>query len=214
MTDARAEGRHLLLFVPGFLTPRDSYDALFEPIAAAGVDVTVVPPERSFMARLAGRVSIHEDAERLDELVAGVATDGTHITVGGHSRGGAVAWLAATHGVRRADIDDVILLDPVWGDGGPRWRGAPPSGMPNCRTLIVGFGVSGPCAPAGRNHEVFAAAAPSAEHVIVAGCGHGDILSNGAACAAGVVCRSGHDRPRARAQVSRLLLDRFGVGDR
>lgn len=153
-----------------------------------------------------------EDARRLVDLVRDRANADDDVWLVGHSRGGGVAWLAA-RGLEEAGSapTGVVLLDPVWGDGGPRTTPPPLPTAPRCPLLILGFGIGGRCAPSGRNHEIFAAAAPEASHVIVDDCGHGDILDEDRARPARSLCGGGPDRAAARATVTDAIIDFMGV---
>ena len=102
----------------------------------------------------------------------------------------------------------LILVDPV--DG----AGRRPSGPDACArpasfdlpTLIIGAGRGGSCAPTAVNHEVFAAAAPTASHVVVTQLGHADVLSGPALRVGRALCGGGPDPVAARLRVSALML--------
>ena len=195
----------VLFLSPGFMVPAGAYSTLLRSIDATSAQV-VVGSEGSVVRRATGKVTVDHDARRLVERAR--TSTATRVWLAGHSRGGGVAWLAADRMVSEGmSIAGLVLLDPVWGDGGPRATPPPLPAAPRCPTLIVGFGIGGPCAPGGRTHDVFAAAAPDARHVVVADCAHGDILDDRWARIAGVVCRRGPDRAAARSAVAVIVTD-------
>lgn len=198
-----------LFLFPGFMVPPGAYSSFVASIAEPSTRIVVAEADGSAARRLAGRVTVDHDAR----LLAGRARTSTaaRVWLAGHSRGGGVVWLAARRmEAEGAAVAGLVLLDPVWGDGGPRATPPPLPAAPRCPTLIVGFGVGGPCAPVGRNHELFATAAPAARHVVVDACGHGDILDDRWARLAGVLCHHGPDRTDARAAVAALVTDFVG----
>lgn len=207
-------GGDLLVVAPGFMASPRAYSSFSASIEGPSTRVVVVPPVGSVLARLAGRISLDDDTDRLIHTVRGGTGPDERVWIGGHSRGGGVAWLAARQLERQGtEVGGVVLLDPVWGDGGPRTTPPPLPTAPTCPILIVGFGIAGRCTPADRDHEVFHRAAPDARHVIVPQCGHGDILDDGHARLAAALCRGGPDRTAARAEVARLVDDFLHGGD-
>lgn len=201
MTIEGGDGR-CLVFLPGFLAPPSAYRALLAPVAEAGVTVVVPRFTRPGPRLLTGRVTPAAEAALATELVAARQAVGEQVWLGGHSRGGLVAWLAA---LDTAPVG-LALVDPVSG-GGPPWA-APeplPPHAPSCPTLVVGCGVGGPCAPEARNHRRFAERSPLATHVVVPDCGHADVLSGPTARLGGVTCGHGRDRGAALAAVTSLL---------
>jgi len=199
----RAE-RATLVFCPGFLVAPQAYTALLGPIADRGYRVVVPRLVRPGPRLLLGGVPIAAEAERAAAVVAALAGAGAGpVWIGGHSRGGAVAWAVAAG---PTPVAGVVVVDPVAG-GGPPWAGAPaPPPLPDGRpALVVGAAIGGRCAPAGRNHLRFAAAAPQAEHVVVADCGHADVLDDRSARRGRRLCGGGTDPARARATVAERI---------
>lgn len=193
-----------LVFVPGFLVAPRAYTALLRPVAEGVGRVLVLAPERSRVAMLAGRYSPADQAESVLYLAGELQNDGIEVILGGHSRGGLVAWLAS----RSTRPAGLVLVDPVSGGGGP-W--AAPEPLPpvqlDCPSLVVGCGIHGRCAPAGRNHEVFAAALPGCHHTIVPDCGHADVLNGIEAQLGGLLCGHSRDRQRGRDAVAQAMID-------
>lgn len=208
--DLGAARHGVLVFLPGFLVAPAAYRTLLTPIADAGYRVVVPRLYRRGPQVMTGRLSPPEEASRAAAVVAAVASAGLPCVLGGHSRGGFVAWLAAS---AVADgLTGLVLVDPVSG-GGPPWAAPePPETQPDAiRTLIIGAARGGRCAPAGRNHETFAAVAPDATHVVVPDCGHADVLDGAHARLGRRLCTGAADPARVRAEVAGLLLD-FLVG--
>jgi len=162
--------------------------------------------------------------------VLGYSPQTARLGLAGHSRGAKVAWLVLTRAAAAAqDTTDsaseeppvavdlpcraVAGVDPVDGRGGPRGnqarvvQGTFPFELP---TLVIGCGLAGACAPAGDNHEQFyAASRPPAWHVVIADAGHADMLDDGPALAASLVCPSGPNRAAARQAMAGLLVTFF-----
>lgn len=203
-----ADAPRCLVFVPGFVVPAHAYATLLEPIAARWGRVVVLAPEASTIALLSGRHTAAQQAEQIGRLARDLRRDGTDVTLGGHSRGGFVAWLAARSVAPDVEPAGLVLIDPVSGDGGPRKA---PEPLPvldlACPSLVIGCGIGGRCAPTDRNHDVFAAARPGGRHTVVADCAHADVLDGWSARLGGLLCGHGRDRPRARAAVTRVMLD-------
>jgi hypothetical protein len=199
-----SSAQRCLLFVPGFLVPPRAYTALLAPVADRVGRVIVLPPAASTVALMAGRHSPGEQARHVGEVARELQRTGVEVIVGGHSRGGPVALLAS----RSIAPVGLVLVDPVSGGGGP-WAAAEP--LPSVRRdrpgLVVGCGSHGRCAPAGRDHEVFAAALPGCHHTVVPDCGHADVLNGLATRLGGLLCGHGNDRRRAREGVSRAVVE-------
>lgn len=196
------------MFLPGFLTPPSAYSALLEPLRSAGVEVEV-PHLYSPTAGITGRYTVAQEVAAVVSIVQGhqSATGGQPIWIGGHSRGGQAAWRAAEE--LGASIAGLIVIDPVDGSG-PRARtGSATDHRANIvvPTLIVGAGRGGKCAPAGVNHEAFAASLPTATHVVIEDMGHADILSGSALRWGRRLCRGGAQPERYRQEVSALMLE-------
>jgi hypothetical protein len=203
-----ADAPTCLVFVPGFVVPPHAYTTLLEPVAARSGRVVVPAPEASTFAMLAGRHTAAQQAEDVGRLARDLGRDGKNVILGGHSRGGFVAWLAARDLAPDVEPVGLVLIDPVSGDGGPRKAPEPlPSLDLPCASLIVGCGAGGRCAPADRNHDVFAAALPGCRHTVVADCAHADVLDGLSARLGGLLCGHSRDRPRARDAVTRAMID-------
>ena len=192
-----------LVFLPGFACPPGAYRSFLTPVALR-VGRVVVPTVGHLVAEIAGRSTPAEEAVRAVELVDALRADGARVWLGGHSRGGTVSWLAA--GMAR--VDGLVLVDPVFG-GGPPWQrpGSPPRIDPDCPVAILGFGVGGRCAPEDRNHEQFAAAMPEADHVVVDGCGHADVLDGVVGRFGRATCGHGGDRSRGMRAARDAVFD-------
>jgi pimeloyl-ACP methyl ester carboxylesterase len=174
----------LLVFLPGFMIAPTPYRALLAPSAAAGATVVVPSLYRRGVGALLGRAPVGQEAQDAAALVRRLAAQhpGRPVVLGGHSRGGQAAWRAAgilaAAGSSGPAPDSLVLVDPVDGEGrapasptstaaATSWRG---------RTLVIGAGLGGRCAPEPVNHDTFAAAAPWSGHVVVRALGHADIL--------------------------------------
>jgi pimeloyl-ACP methyl ester carboxylesterase len=197
-----------LVFCPGFLVAPAAYAALLGPVADRGIRVVVPRLVRPGPRLLLGGVSPATEADRAAAVVASVrdAAAGTApVWIGGHSRGGGVAWIVAATG--RVPVAGVVVVDPVAG-GGPPWiRAATPDPLPTgLPALVLGAAIGGRCAPTGRNHVAFATAAPHATHVVVPDCGHADVLDDAAARRGRRLCGGGSDPARAR----RVVAGRIG----
>lgn len=199
-----SDASECLLFAPGFMVAPPAYTALLAPVADRVGRVVVPAPDAATVTMLAGRYSAAEQAEHLVGIAHQLQHDGTVVTLGGHSRGGLVAYLAA----EAVGPTALVLIDPVSGDGGPR---AVPEPLPvarfECRSLVLGCGIGDRCAPAGRNHEVFAAALAGCRHTVLPECGHADMLEGTAARLGRRLCGGGPDTERARAAVTAAILD-------
>lgn len=188
-----------MIFLPGFMTAPKAYRDLLQPVAEAGWTVIVPQLYPRGVAALLGRYPVGAEARGAAGLVAG------RCVLGGHSRGGQAAWLAA--GI--TPVAAVVLVDPVDGEGrrpSARTSTAVPAGFAS-PCLIIGAGIGGKCAPALVNHEQFAAATEQAEHVVVDDLGHADILSGRAQSFGRRLCGGGAHPDRARARVSTVILE-------
>ena len=142
------------------MTMPTSYRTVLDALADERTVVTAPRMYRPGPAVLTG----HPTA--LQEAVAGVtlveelrrSCDPGELWLAGHSRGGQVAWLVA----RDTAPDGLIVVDPVDGSGP---RGARPLATTapaafGCRTLVIGAGPGGRCAPDPVNHLHFAGQRP------------------------------------------------------
>jgi hypothetical protein len=197
------DGDRCLVFVPGFLVAATAYRTLLSPVAAAGARVVVPQLTRPGPAALSGRVPPEHEADRLVQIIAGLRRSQDRLCIGGHSRGGLVAWLTSA----AVDPDVLVLVDPVSG-GGPPWAPAAPLPARRFRTppVVIGLGDGGRCAPADRGHRVFAAAAPGCTHVVIASAGHADVLDGRSPRLGRALCGPGADPAATRGAVSELLV--------
>lgn len=207
--DLGSGARGTLVFVTGFLVTPEAYRALLTPLGDDGYRVVVPRLSRRGPRVMFGAYRPSDEAAAAAAVVEHVRSD-RGVGLGGHSRGGFVAWLAAT----RVEVTALALVDPVSGGGGPWSRPAPLPVAPTVPTLIVGAGLGGRCAPAGRNHVQFAAAAPHARHVVVPDCGHADVLDGRDARLGRHLCAGAPDPGAARAAVSEALRGFWAPGGR
>lgn len=228
-----AAGADVLVMLPGFMIAASSYTVLARSVADAGSTVIVPQLYRRGLGALAGRVPVAAEASSAGALVRRLLTErpDARVHLGGHSRGGQEAWLAARQlaaagppaGEGRPAGEgppaseggapgagrpaSLILVDPVDGQGrrpsGPTSTTGPAD--PALPTLVVGAGVGGRCVPAGVDHRQFARAAPTARHVIVDGLGHADLLSGRGRDLGRRLCGGGADPDAARAVTAALV---------
>lgn len=185
------------------VAPR-AYTGLLGPVADRVGHVVVPAPDASTAAMLAGRYSATEQADHLVEIARRLQGDGVEVLLGGHSRGGLVAYLAA----EEIEPAALVLIDPVSGDGGPQALPQPlPAARFECPSFVVGCGIGERCAPVGRNHEVFAAALPGCRHTVLPECGHADMLDGTAARLGRRLCGGGPDPERARDAVRAAIVE-------
>lgn len=186
------------------VAPR-AYTSLLTPVAEAGIQVVVPRLYRRGGRVVTGRYSPDDEAGAAI-TVAGQVLDEARgpLWLGGHSRGGLVAWLAAPS----IEPFGLLLVDPVSGSGGPRATPEPPPRLTlHCPCLVIGCGIGGPCAPVGRNHAEFARVATGCTHLVVPDCGHADMLDGVGAQFGRLACGHGRDPAAARAAITALLLD-------
>jgi pimeloyl-ACP methyl ester carboxylesterase len=193
-----------IVFVPGFLTPPAAYRSLLTPLADHGFDVVVPATYRPGWRALSGRFTPDDEAVAVVAVARALPGATAPLWLGGHSRGGGVAWTAAAS----LPACGLLLVDPV-GGGGPPWRATEPVAdrPPPGPVLVLGCGRAGRCAPAGRNHERFAARITPSVHEVVADAGHGDMLDDPYRRLAAGVCGGGATDPAAvrGAMAERLL---------
>lgn len=199
-----APRRGHLLFLAGFMVAPRSYTSLLTPVAAAGYHVVVPKLYRRGWRVISGRYSPEDEAAAATAVACRLTDTGGSVWLGGHSRGGLVAWLAAPS----IQPLGLVLVDPVSGGGGPRAEPEPPPRRTlHCPCLVIGCAVGGACAPAGRNHAEFARVATGCSHVVVADCGHADMLDGVDARLGRRACGHGDDPAAARDAITALLLD-------
>lgn len=205
----RAE--RLVVFFHGFMTSPSSYRTV---LAALADERTVVAAPRMYRRGpfvLAGRPTVSEEADAAVSVIEHLRMDGTDLWVAGHSRGGQVAWLIAD----RVDPAGVIVIDPVDGTGRhPTELHAAASPVTfAARTLVIGAGRGGRCAPAPVNHEHFASAASSTgSHVVIPTMGHADLLDDRPARFARMLCAGSEHPELDRETVGIIAHDFIGGG--
>lgn len=208
---ARSDAAHdpvgrLIVFFAGFMVSPWSYRSLFTAIVSDDTSILAPQMYRRGLRALVGHPTPSEEAEAGERIVQHVVADRRprEVWLAGHSRGGQVAWRIA----ERIHPDGVIVIDPVDGSGrhpSALSATAAPARFAS-RTLVVGAGRGGRCAPAAVNHAHFAAAAPpGASHVVVATMGHGDVLDDRPARAARVMCGGSADPGGERSRVAELI---------
>ena len=201
-----AEASDCLLFVPGFMTSVEAYRGLLEPLVGPHLQVGIlgfVPPG---LRALLGRVSPQREAEQVAAVAAERLGRGQSVWLGGHSRGGQVAWLAA----ELVEPAGLLVVDPVDGQGprsGPDVTLRPPTF--GVSPVVIALGEPGRCAPAALGPRRFAAADPRAELVVVDGAGHADILSGSSAGRGRRLCPGSGDPEAIRSRVTDLLRARL-----
>jgi pimeloyl-ACP methyl ester carboxylesterase len=212
-----ATAARVIVFFPGFMLSPRSYRSLFASIVSDRTSIVAPQMYRRGPGPLTGHPTPSEEADHGVRLVEHVvATRGAdEVWLAGHSRGGQVAWRVAEH-VHPHGLTGVIAVDPV--DGAGRHptilaAAAEPATF-TARTLVIGAGLGGRCAPAPVNHEHFAAAAPpGATHVVIASMGHGDVLDDRLARAARLLCGGSADPRLERSRVAELI-ERFVEAER
>jgi hypothetical protein len=90
-----AETARCLLFVPGFMTPVEAYRDLLEPLVSPDLQVGVLGVVPPGPRALLGRVTPQQEADAVAAVAAERLARGQQVWLGGHSRGGQVAWRAA-----------------------------------------------------------------------------------------------------------------------
>lgn len=196
------EGKYpVFVFIHGCCVSNTAYSQLLQHIASHGF-IAVAPgdPLVSSLLCCCGNQEQKSDANVLEWLPDGLPTvlpdkviaDTTKIAVGGHSRGGKIAFALAISNVN-LKISAVFGVDPVAGSSTNN-RPDPKifSYIPRCLDLnvpvaIIGTGLGSqakclipPFAPHGVNHaEFFNESKPPIYYFLAKDYGHGDILDNG-----------------------------------
>ena len=183
-----------LVFLPGFACPPHAYRSFLAPVALR-VGRVVVLGVGALGAQVTGRSTPGNEAVRTVETVDRLRADGVQVWLGGHSRGGLVAWHAApmARASRSRPRRPGLGRRPAVAPTEP-----PPPIEPDGPVTVIGFGLGGRCAPPGRNHETFVEALPAATHVVVDGCAHADILDGAVGRFGRLTC--GHAPIRAAAE--------------
>lgn len=196
----------IMVFFPGFMVSPWSYRSLFAEVIGDGISIVAPQMYRRGPGPLAGRPSPTEEARRgarvVEHVVATRRPD--EIWLAGHSRGGQVAWRTA----EQVDPDGVVVVDPVDGAGRnpSALAAASEPATFNARTLVIGAGLEGRCAPVAVNHRHFAEAAPlGSTHVVIESMGHGDMLDDRQARGSRLLCGGSADPRRERSSVAELV---------
>ena len=203
--DVGTGGDRVLVLLPGFITPAQSYEGLISPLVTSDPGLRVVVPQlyRVGPGALTGRYAVEQEAREAAHLVADLAQSGVPVWLAGHSRGGQAAWLAAEAREDDARPAGLVLIDPV-DTPGPRSAISQPARF-SVECLVIGAGIGSRCAPAGVNHQRFATAAQRRIHATVQACGHADVLTGRALRWGRTLCGGGPDPQRARATVTALI---------
>ncbi len=196
----------MIVFFAGFMVSPWSYRSLFASIVSDQTSIVAPQMYRRGPGPLIGRPSAVEEADHgvrvVDHVVATRHPD--EVWLAGHSRGGQVAWRVA----EQIEPVGVIAIDPVDG-AGRRPTALAAAAEPatfTARTLVIGAGIEGKCAPDAVNHRHFAAAAPAgATHTVIASMGHGDMLDDRPARVARLMCGGSDDPRHERATVADLV---------
>ncbi len=231
-----AAPRELLIFAPGqagsypvavfqhgFMSRNVLYSQVLEQVASHGFVVVAPQMYEPGLAALFGHPTAAQEAEVAAEIIEwlpghldlliGFHACTDRLGIGGHSRGGKVAWLLM---VADSDYARAIAgVDPVDGTGGPLGGQARAIDGPfafSAPALVIGTGLAGSCAPPGDNHEQFYQASTSpAWHVVVPGQGHADMLDDDGPGVeqARQLCPGGPDTAGMRRLAAGLLVALF-----
>lgn len=204
-----------------FQITNHSYDQIASHIASHGFVVILPRMYDAGVGPLIGMPTAELETQRaavvLDwipaqfDRLAGVELNNTRIGVAGHSRGGKVAFGVAADSATR--VAALVGIDPVDGTGGPGGNQPRVVDGPfafDIPTMILGAGLSGPCAPEGDSYQTFFDACPSPSLLVIAtDYGHGDMLDEETAALAANVCPSNADREPMRRLTAGLLVTFF-----
>jgi len=212
-----------MVLAPGFSLDAATLGWLATHLASHGVAVLLVDFGDSVFSPLTHDALGTAMVEALTWMAADAKVDAAKLGVGGHSRGGKAAMLAAS---RDARVKAVIGLDPV--DSAPPLRQPGPSypsvtpelmGTVTAALLLLGseygataaFLLAPECAPASDNYAQYAANAGAASRVeseVIPKSGHNDFadpLSGMAAFACKAGDAPGTTRARAKAAAAAFL---------
>lgn len=214
----------VVVFQHGFMTRNSAYDEVLRHLASHGFLVVAPQMYTPGVAALFGRPTAAEEADLATQILdwlpgnlgelTGRTPDFARLGLGGHSRGGKVAWLTL-----RADptcARAIAGVDPVDGAGGPLGGQTRVTEHPfdfSIPALVIGTGLGGSCAPEGDNYVQFYAASQSpAWRIVVFGQGHGDMLDEDVAGGfAARICATSNDRAPMRQLTAGLLTAFFRV---
>lgn len=213
-----------VVLLPGFQIDGNAYELYGERLASHAVATLVVTFGDSLFAPLTHDALADAVVEMIDWLAADQRFDGNHLGVAGHSRGGKIAFLAATRSTR---IKAVFGLDPVDAAGGP---GAQPSAdfpsvapelMPRVTVPVAIIGsvyggttaspLAPACAPVEDNYHQYTVAATAAVSVrewVAPASGHND-FADPLPFLLSLVCQAGDDPGATRAFAMERLVAFF-----
>lgn len=201
-----------LLFLPGFVTPVNSYRELLSPIGGPNLGIDVPQLYRVSPRVLLGRYTVQDEARDAVHFLRSQGTSpASDLWLGGHSRGGHSAWLAASALLSQGvPVAGLVLVDPVSNGVLEPLPGGAADTSPGSRSLsspalVIGAELGGRCAPAKRNHQKFAAASPGSLHVRVADMGHADMLDGRGQRLGRRLCHGGSDPASTRAATTSLI---------
>ncbi len=208
----------VLLFQHGFMVESSAYEGMLRHVASHGFVVVAPQMYQPGLMALLGSPSAFEEADVAFALVewmtenlsavAGVTARLDRLAIGGHSRGGKVAWLSALKDPTR--FRAIIGVDPVDGRGGPAGNQPRVADEPfpfSLPALVLGAGLGGACAPEGDNYvQFFNASQSPAWRVIATEYAHGDMLDEPAAAASAAFCGSGEDLDRMRRATAGMMV--------
>lgn len=215
----QASGQYaVLLFQHGFMVESSAYEGMLRHIASHGFIVVAPQMYQPGLMALLGTPTALEEAEVASGLVewmaehlsavTGVTARVDRLAIGGHSRGGKVAWLTALQDATR--FRAIIGVDPVDGRGGPAGNQPRVTAEPfpfSLPALVIGAGLNGACAPTGENYEQFYEASQSpAWRIVAKDYAHGDMLDESAAAASAAFCGTGADRESMRRATAGMIV--------
>lgn len=208
----------VLLFQHGFMVESSAYEGMLRHIASHGFVVVAPQMYQPGLMALLGTPTAFEEAEVASGLVewmtehlsavTGVPARVDRLAIGGHSRGGKVAWLAALKNPAR--FRAIIGVDPVDGRGGPAGNQPRVAAEPfpfSLPSLVIGAGLNGACAPTGDNYVQFYESSQSpAWRIVAKNYAHGDMLDEPVAAASAAFCGTGADRESMRRATAGMMV--------